>query len=253
MVNAPEGQRETPSLWCQGLSWEMVKYTYVYFHKERLFSVYHATSFILVCQSVSNMTYESVFCTKQSACCTLFCVCLCFNATIITHTVPKRTKSTNIWMSISLPLHVVQWFPFRQIWKDEARKLRKSGSRQGGENIMFNMRNSFKCLWGQICKLLLKGGCIIKKDSDVKTNFWHSKVSPHLRTFFILQNAIMVGVNSFLKQHWCHCTPATSLKRCSSRVPAMSSVQLKRLPTKPARGSQIGKWGRGRPLHWRAS
>jgi len=98
-----------------------------------------------------------------------FVFCLCFNATIITHTVPKRTKSTNIWMSISLPLHVVQWFPFRQIWKDEARKLRKSGSRQGGENIMFNMRNSFKCLWGQICKRFLKGGCIIKKDSDFKT------------------------------------------------------------------------------------
>lgn len=26
-----------------------------------------------------------------------------------------------------------------------------------------------KCLWGQICKRFLKGGCIIKKDSDVKT------------------------------------------------------------------------------------
>ena len=75
------------------------------------------------------------------------------------------------------------------------------------------------------------------RHSNVK---WLLMVSPYLTTCLILQNAIMVGVNSFLRQHRYHCTPAQSLKRCSSRVPAMSSMQLKRLATKPVRGSQIG-------------
>ena len=135
-------------------------------HKERLFSVYDATSFILVCQHVSNMytwIRNDAFCTKQSACCTLFCVLPLFQCHD-NHTYRKEQNQQK--SKCHFPFHCAL---FNGFLSARSEKMKRENYEKAGR-VKVQTISFSKCLWGQICKRFLKGGCIyLTKDSDVKT------------------------------------------------------------------------------------